>query len=366
QGGDFEMWFWLVGAPSFITDIQAAPSATLNVGDTATITLTLSAPAPPNSAVALLINNANVAVSATPRVTSPPNAPSAFGAEVQVSGRPTATFTATGRVAGRTIIKAQFGGQTVALTLEVIPLPDLTGALNLRPSVIFVDASATATFNLTGPAPSKGLVVTLRSSDPGVAQLPATVTVPGGSTTGTFNVDGNSVGTATITAQAGNVTLSAILTVRARKTIGKPESKEGVGKERIGKEAGGIEKRAGREINPLIRGTFNKVTETIQPNPAGSVPPKLEARVSPAAAGQAFIRADERPPAGEAVLNAPAPPEAKPEAARAGDGSPSASARSKGKRSVSGAGQKRKSKSIEKPVVAEKGAIAEGLGKRPV
>src|SRR5262249_40374370 len=36
-GGDFEMWFWLVGAPSFITDIQVSPSTEIIVGDTVTV-----------------------------------------------------------------------------------------------------------------------------------------------------------------------------------------------------------------------------------------------------------------------------------------------------------------------------------------
>jgi len=192
--------------------------------------------------------------------------------------------------------------------------------------------------------------------------------VPGGNTTGTFDIDGISPGSATITAQAGNVTLSAILTVRVQKTIGKPESKEGQGKEGLRKEAG-IEKRA--PIETVVTGTKTiKVTDALPSSQVGSAPLNLDGSVSTGQGAQAFILAEERPPVGEAVLNASAQPQAKLEvnleAARADGGSLPSSAGSKGKRVVSRVALKRRAKSIEKPVVAEKGTIAEDVGKRPV
>jgi len=160
--------------------------------------------------------------------------------------------------------------------------------------------------------------------------------------------------------------------VRPVKVVIKPEG----GKETPGKERGvGVEKGpGGREvISPFTR-TFNKITETLGPNPSGSTLLRLDAGISPTPTAQAFILAEERPPAGEAVLNPPASPEVEPEvkpgenpeATPAGDGSLSVSARSIGKRAVDRAAPKRKPKSIEKPVAAEKGTIAEDLGKRPV
>src|SRR5262249_19749454 len=178
QGGDFEMWFWLVAAPSSITGIQTSPSTTIPVGDTALITMTLSAPATANNnQILLLISNANVATSATPRVTSPPTSPPAFGAVVTATpgGSPSASFTATGRVPGTTIIQAFFGGQSVALTLQVTPLPNLTGILALQPNPINVGANSTGTVSLSGPAPANGFVVTLRSANPAIATVPANV-----------------------------------------------------------------------------------------------------------------------------------------------------------------------------------------------
>jgi hypothetical protein len=375
QGGDFEMWFWLVGAPSVITGIQATPSTVISVGDTATIIMTLSAIAPHNSEIVLVVSNANVAVSAAPRVTSPPIPPPAFGAVVLVPDRSTTpSFTATGRTPGTTIIQALFGGQTAVVTLEVTPLPDLSGVLIFGPNPINVGASSKGTVTLNKPAPSKGFVATLRS-DPAVVEVPPNVTVNAGDTTATFNVRGISASDpqgVAIFAQAGNVTVSGNLIVRARKTIGKPENKEGQGKERPGKETAiGIEKGpGGREIISPFTRTLNKLTETLGPNPPGSTPPRLDAGISPAPTAQAFILAEERPPAGEAVLNPPAPPEVKPEAkqeaAQTGDGSLSASTRTQSKRTVARTAPKRKGKSIDKAAVAEKGTIAEDLGKRPV
>jgi len=196
------------------------------------------------------------------------------------------------------------------------------------------------------------------------------VKVDQGNTTATFNIRGvapSGDGGVDIFAQAGTVTISGNLIVRARKPIGKEGGgKEGVGKEGIGKETGIEKAPSGREVISPFTKTLNKVTDTLGPNPAGSVLPRLDASISPAPSAQAFILAEERPPVGEAVLNPPSPPDAKPETAVAGDGSLSAPTRAKGKRDVARIGPRRKPKSIEKPVVAEKGTIAEDLGKRTV
>src|SRR5262249_21738627 len=267
-GRDFEMWVWLVGAPSFITDIQVSPSTEIIVGDTVTVTMTLSAPAPANSVIALVITNANVTVSATPRVTSPPTSPPAFGAVVPVAtGSPTASFTATGRVAGDpTIIQASFGGQKASVTLVVKAPPNLTGVVILTPSSINVGAFSTGTVTINRPAPSKGFVVAVRSGDPAIAEVQqANVTVDPGKTTATFQVRGRAPSGdqgVDIIAQAGNVTVTGNLVVRTRKTLGKIESKERLGKEVGSKEgAAAIEKLpSGREvISPFTR-TINKLT----------------------------------------------------------------------------------------------------------
>src|SRR5262249_32639391 len=253
--------------------------------------------------------------------------------------------------------------------------PNLTGVVILTPSSINVGAFSTGTVTINRPAPSKGFVVAVRSGDPAIAEVQqANVTVDPGKTTATFQVRGRAPSGdqgVDIIPQAGNVTVTGNLVVRTRKTLGKIESKERLGKEVGSKEgAAAIEKLpSGREvISPFTR-TINKLTEALGPNLSGSALPDLGASASGPMA-QAFILAEERPPVGEAVLNPPGPPDAKPEskqeAARAGDGSLSAPVRSKSKGEVARAAPRRKAKSIEKPAVAEKGTIAEDLGKRPV
>ena len=61
-------------------------------------------------------------------------------------------------------------------------------ALSLDPSTVTGGGSSTGTVTLTAPAPSDRVVVSLSSSNTGVANVPSSVTVPGGSTTATFPV----------------------------------------------------------------------------------------------------------------------------------------------------------------------------------
>jgi len=77
--------------------------------------------------------------------------------------------------------------------------------------------SATGTVTLSGPAPSGGFVVQLRSSS-SRASVPSTVTVPAGATSARFTIQTRStfwpfVETVTITASYNGVSRSAQLTV---------------------------------------------------------------------------------------------------------------------------------------------------------
>jgi hypothetical protein len=206
RGGDFEMWFWLLAAPSFVIDMEAAPSRTIYVGDSAIVTVTLSAPAPSgNAGVTLTLDTDNLAVSGTTPI------PVAAGAT-------STTCTVTGAKQGQTTITAVFGpaGQSVSLTFTIAPLPDLTGALRINPPRITRGDTATGTLNLAGPAPSHGTPVTLTSSDASIAQVADTVTVPAGASSLSFTINSaQNSGTATITAKAttGQQTLTAQLTV---------------------------------------------------------------------------------------------------------------------------------------------------------
>jgi hypothetical protein len=202
RGGDFEMWFWLVAAPSFIVDLQASSKA-ISVGDTATITVVLSAPAPAgNTGVVLTLDNANLAVTGpTPVPVSP--------------GATSTSFSVTAVKEGATNIKAAFGpkGESITLAITIVPLPDLAGTLQINPRSITRGDSATGTINLTGPAPSNGTPVNLKTSDPNIAVVPASFNVPAGATSGQFPIQSaQNSGTATITATV-KASLSASISV---------------------------------------------------------------------------------------------------------------------------------------------------------
>lgn len=89
--------------------------------------------------------------------------------------------------------------------------------LTLNPSGVTGGDSAVGTIELASPAPENGVTVSLTSNDPGVAQVPASVLIGAGQTTGTFEITTNAVTenrTVTITARLGSVTRTAFLTVQ--------------------------------------------------------------------------------------------------------------------------------------------------------
>jgi hypothetical protein len=92
-----------------------------------------------------------------------------------------------------------------------------TLALSVSPTAVSSGTAAQGTVTLGSPAGGKGTTVALSSSDPGVAGVPATVTVARGQTSATFAITtGPTAGAlVTITAAQGRATSSALLTVTA-------------------------------------------------------------------------------------------------------------------------------------------------------
>jgi trimeric autotransporter adhesin len=64
-----------------------------------------------------------------------------------------------------------------------------------------------------GYAPAGGYMVNLTSSDPTIATIPATVTIPQGNSSASFNIVGHNPGTATITMSIGGYTTTGTVTV---------------------------------------------------------------------------------------------------------------------------------------------------------
>lgn len=92
-------------------------------------------------------------------------------------------------------------------------------SLTLNPSPVTAPATSTGTVTLSGAAPAGGATVTLRSSETRKATVPASITIPEGSTTGTFIIKtltgdlGGGENKVTISATFGGVTRSATLVI---------------------------------------------------------------------------------------------------------------------------------------------------------
>jgi VCBS repeat-containing protein len=171
-------------------------------GSTSQGTVTLSGPAP-SGGVAVSLSNNSSAASVPASVTVP-------------SGSTSATFTiTTNPVASSTsvTISADYGGVTRTATLTIAP-PALS-SLSRSPSSVVGGKTSQGTVTLSGPAPSNGVVVSL-SDNSSAASVPASVTVPSGSTSATFTITTIPVASSTsvtISASYGGVTRTATLTV---------------------------------------------------------------------------------------------------------------------------------------------------------
>jgi Family of unknown function (DUF6519) len=283
RGGDFHMWFWIVAAPSFASQIQAVPSQ-IYVGDSTTFTVTFSAAAPAGSAAAAITSSA-ANVAAVPATVAVPTGATAI------------TFAVKGAAIGATTVSAAFGGQTVATTLAVSPPPVLTGQVGINPPAIFVGDSANGSITLTGPAPSTGTVIALASTNPAVATVPGSVTVPAGSTTASFLIHGAAAGQATIVANLAGVSVSGLITVRIRPKIKEKEKDNLVDKVQVREEKGVVLEKK----NLLVE---RKLLEAASRPAAGFDP--LATGISGGTA-RSFIQPDERPAVEEHVLNASHP-----------------------------------------------------------
>jgi hypothetical protein len=114
---------------------------------------------------------------------------------------------------------ATLSGCTVSSTTSPTPTPTTAPKLSsvaVSPTEVLGGASATGTVTLTSAAPSGGLVVPLTSDNTNAATIPASVTVPAGSTRATFPVTTKVVPnpqSALLIGTAGGVTTYAIITV---------------------------------------------------------------------------------------------------------------------------------------------------------
>jgi hypothetical protein len=104
---------------------------------------------------------------------------------------------------------------------DSVTSPTITVVAPLLNANVTVGAGCQAdgSVNLTGYAPVGGSTFTLTSSDPTIASVPATVTIPQGSNYRSFNIVGHNPGIATITATLGGVSVTSTITVAEPKTF---------------------------------------------------------------------------------------------------------------------------------------------------
>lgn len=187
-----------------LTAFTITPS-TINGGEVATGTVTLSSPAPAGGVVVDLKSSDPNAAVVPKSVTVDPGA--SVGS-FDIAGQTVA-------VDANVKITASRGPKTIIRPLLV---KGVTFTLSLNPtSVVGGVGSSTGTIVLSSAAPAGGVVINLKSSLAN-AQVPATLTISKGQTTGFFNVGTTAVNTtklAHITATLGTNTAKADLEIRA-------------------------------------------------------------------------------------------------------------------------------------------------------
>lgn len=197
-------------APAVVPSaLSFAPSSVVG-GTSSTGTIALSAPAPTGGlSVALASGAATVGIPA--QITVP-------------AGATSATFTATTATVSATTsvpVTATANGVAVLGSLTLTPAP-VTGGVSISrftigPSSIAYGERADGKIVLSARAPRGGVTVTLVSSNPAVASVPASITIPAGDTKGEFKVTPGRVSAATsvaITATVGGAAATATVTVR--------------------------------------------------------------------------------------------------------------------------------------------------------
>jgi hypothetical protein len=195
--------------PTALTNLDVNPTTVVG-GNASSGTVIVSVAAPDTTVIAL--SSSNPAVAAVPAsVTVPTNG---------FTGTFTITTTAVAASTAVTIT-ASYNGTSRSGSLTVTPAgaPPPSGALQnlaLSPSSVTGGTGAQGALVLSGPAPAAGAVISLASSNPAVAAVPASATVAGGATSAVFAIATSAVSAATsvtISATYDGVTRTATLTV---------------------------------------------------------------------------------------------------------------------------------------------------------
>lgn len=195
------MWVPSDAAANFSQGVVLSQSS-VTAGDSVQATVTLSQPAPAGGAVVNLagVTNTSAATVQMPSSVTVAEGDNSASFTVSTNASTLAGFTRPALVD----IQAAYGDTTQTAQLAVAPPLSLT-AFGVAPGNVTGGTNATGTVTLSGPAPAGGALVTL-SSNSAAALVPASVLVPAGLTSASFNVQTNAVTaftTATLTATYG-------------------------------------------------------------------------------------------------------------------------------------------------------------------
>lgn len=193
------------GAPT-LSSLSLGASTQLGSG-TVTGTVSLTLPATGSGATVTLTSSNPTVVSVPGSINIPAGSSSAPFTVTVTSPKSVQTTTITAT-----------SGTTRTATLQTGPL--LAG-IRIGTVTSGTPVTATGTVTLNGPAPSSGITVQLASTDANVT-VPATLTIPGGSSSGAFSITGNTgaVYPATVTATYDGVTVSASFSPKVARLIG--------------------------------------------------------------------------------------------------------------------------------------------------
>lgn len=192
-----------VKPPITLNKLVLSPT-TLQSTETSTLTVTLSDVAPTGGIKVILASN-NGVVSLPAFVMVP--AGSQTGTATVTVGKASASITVG--------ISAGLGAGSLSANLVVRPW---LKSISLSPTSVTAGGTSIATLALNAPVPAgKTLTISLKSGDPSIATLPATIVIVGGASSGQFTITSKSVAatkTVQIVATVYDHSVSGTLTVK--------------------------------------------------------------------------------------------------------------------------------------------------------
>jgi len=194
----------LTVVPASVVSVTATPSSVTG-GNGSTLSVTLNGQAGPTGLAVSITDSASSIATAGASLTIAAGATS--GSE-PITTQPLNSSTVV------TFGASTGGGTPVKGSLTVNPAG--LASISANPSSVIGGSTSTLHINLNGVAGSAGVTVTLISNTPAAANVPASVFIPAGATSGSVQITTNPVGAATIVsfiAQAGSTVANCSFTV---------------------------------------------------------------------------------------------------------------------------------------------------------